>query len=115
MPSRTTRPGLARLTAAALFAFLFPLAALASADIKPINRVEPEFPREAALAGSEEGKVRARMTLDGAGEVTRVEIVEATPRRVFDRAVVRALSQWKYPSGSAGRIVDVNINFELRR
>jgi protein TonB len=114
MPSTTTRPALARLTAAALFAFSFPLAALAAADMKPLNKVEPEFPREARQAGTAEGKVRARMTLDGSGEVTRVEIVEAIPRRVFDRAVVRALSQWKYPSGSAGRTVDVDFEFRTR-
>jgi protein TonB len=51
------------------------------------------------------------MTIDGSGEVTRVEIVEANPRRVFDRAVVRALAQWKYPSGAPGRIIDVDLSF----
>ncbi len=46
-----------------------------------------------------------------AGNVTRVEIVEANPRRVFDRAVVRALSQWRYSDGAAGRTVDMEIAF----
>jgi protein TonB len=114
MPSRTKSRAFARFSAAALLAFSFPFAALAAADMKPLNKVEPDFPREALQAGTSEGKVRARMTLDGSGEVTRVEIVEATPRRVFDRAVVRALSQWKYPSGSAGRTVDVDFEFRTR-
>ncbi len=113
MPSSNTRQALARLTAAALFACAFPLGAAAATDLRPINKVEPEFPREAMASGTNEGKVRARMTLAGSGEVTRVEIVEANPRRVFDRAVVRALSQWKYPSGNEGRTVD--IDFEFRR
>ncbi|MBC7991602.1 MAG: TonB family protein [Luteimonas sp.] len=52
------------------------------------------------------------MTIDVAGEVTRVEIVDATPRRVFDRAVVRALPQWKYPSGAGGRTVDIDLVFK---
>ena len=113
MPSTLTRQALTRLTAAVLFASAFPLAAIAASDLKPINKVEPEFPREAMAAGTNEGKVRARMTLDGSGEVSRVEIVEANPRRVFDRAVVRALSQWKYPSGNDGRTIE--IDFEFRR
>src|SRR6266850_1733941 len=113
MPSRLTRQALTRLTAAVLLASAFSLAAVAASDLKPINKVEPEFPREALASGTNEGKVRARMTLDGSGEVTRVEIVEANPRRVFDRAVVRALSQWKYPSGNEGRTID--IDFEFRR
>ena len=81
---------------------------------KDVASIEPEVPREAQQAGTTEGKVRARMTVAGSGEVTRVEIVEATPRRVFDRAVVRALSQWKYPSGDAGRTVDVDFQFRSR-
>jgi protein TonB len=113
MPSRITRRALTRIAAAVLFASAFPLAAAAATDLKPVNRVEPEFPREAMAAGTNEGKVRARLTLDGSGEVARVEIVEAHPRRVFDRAVVRALSQWKYPSGNEGRTID--IDFEFRR
>jgi protein TonB len=53
------------------------------------------------------------MTLDGGGEVSRVEILDANPRRVFDRSVVRALSQWKFTPGSAGRSVEVEIGFSL--
>ena len=77
-----------------------------------VSRVDPDFPREAVQAGADSGLVRARMTLDAAGGVTRVEIVEANPRRVFDRAVVRALSQWRYSDGAAGRTVDMEVAFK---
>ena len=53
--------------------------------------MQPEFPREA---------------------VTRVEILEATPRRLFDRTLVRHLSQWKFDGGSEGRTVEVDIDFQ---
>jgi TonB family protein len=79
-----------------------------------VNRVDPDFPREASSAGIEEGIVKARMTLDASGSVARVEIVEARPRRVFDRAVIRALSQWRYNEGAAGRTVDMEIAFKSR-
>ena len=79
-----------------------------------VTRVDPDFPREAAAAGVEQGMVKARMTLDAAGSVTRVEVIEANPRRVFDRAVVRALSQWRYSEGAAGRTVDMEVAFRSK-
>jgi len=81
---------------------------------KLITRVDPEFPREAISAGAEKGTVKARMTLDGNGNVTRVEVVEANPRRVFDRAVVRALSQWHFSDGPSGRTVETEVEFRLK-
>ena len=101
------------LAGAVLAATLFSLAASAdSGDLTPLNRVDPEFPREAVVAGAETGMVRARMTIDASGEVTRVEIVDARPRRVFDRAVVKTLSQWKFSPGGNGREKEIEIAFK---
>jgi protein TonB len=77
-----------------------------------ITRVDPDFPAEALRAGVNRGTVRARMTLDGNGNVTAVEVLDSMPRRVFDRAVVRALSQWKYNDGVPGRTIDSEIEFK---
>jgi protein TonB len=101
---------LARLAALASFAGALALPALA-ADVQVVSKVDPEFPREAVQAGADKGMVKARMTVDGAGEVVRVEILEAYPRRVFDRAVVRTLSQWRFNPGAAGRTVEIDVNF----
>jgi periplasmic protein TonB len=87
----------------------------APATAKLVSRVDPEFPREAAQAGVAHGNVKARMTLDSGGNVTRVEIVEAAPRRLFDRAVVRALSQWHFTDGPSGRTVDTEVEFKLEK
>lgn len=110
-------PDFTRKCVPAAFAALAVLAAPAAALAGPgeatvISRVEPEFPREALQAGADFGKVKARMTVDGSGEVSRVEILEATPRRVFDRAVVKTLSQWKFTPGSAGRAVEIEVEFK---
>jgi protein TonB len=83
-----------------------------AATTRLVQRVEPEFPREAIQAGAEKGLVQARLTLDERGNVTRVEVLEANPRRVFDRSVIRALSQWRYTDGAAGRNVEVEIAFK---
>ena len=76
-----------------------------------VTKVDPDFPREAVVAGVDQGVVKARMTLDASGNVTRVEVLDANPRRVFDRAVVRALSQWRYSEGASGRTVDLEVAF----
>ena len=99
----------AALAAAALFVSLG-----AKAQLRPVSKVDPEFPREAQLASVDKGRVKARLTIDATGEVTRVDIVEANPRRVFDRAVTRSLSQWRYEAGPAGRTVEVDLDFNLK-
>jgi protein TonB len=96
----------------ALGAMFFSLSAFAApGDTQVVTKVEPEFPREAVVAGVDKGSVKARMTIDGTGEVTRVEVLESQPRRVFDRAVVKTLSQWRFNSGAAGRLVEIDVNF----
>ena len=96
----------ASLLAAA--ALCLPLAALAAE--KPVKGDPPEFPSEAVRAGYDKGLVKVRLTIDPTGEVSRVEVVDASPRRVFDRATVKALSQWRYAAGS-GRTVEMDLNY----
>ena len=100
----------ARFAAGAAFAGVLSLPVFA-ADATVVNKVEPEFPREAIQAGADKGIVKARMTVDGTGEVVRVEILEAQPRRVFDRAVIKTLSQWRFNAGASGRTVEIDVNF----
>ena len=94
--------------AAALLAAAF---CARAGDLTPVSRVDPEFPREAISAGADSGKVRAKMTIDATGEVSRVEIIEANPRRIFDRAVVKTLSQWKFSPGTDNRSMEIDVNF----
>ena len=82
--------------------------------IAPLQRVDPEFPRSALRAGAERGVVTARLTLDTEGKVTRVDIVQSEPRRVFDDAVTQALSQWRYPEGRSGRVIEVEVAFKQK-
>ena len=93
------------------FAALASLRALAAGDVAIVSKVEPEFPREAMVAGADTGRVKARLSIDSGGEVTRVEIVEANPRRLFDRAVVRSLSQWRFNAGADARTYEIDIDF----
>jgi periplasmic protein TonB len=54
------------------------------------------------------------MTVDSSGVVSRAELLDAVPRRVFDRTVIRTLSQWKFAPGSNGRSMEIEIAFRLK-
>lgn len=110
MPHVSIGARLARNAVAAACAGALSFTAVA-ADLQVVSKVDPEFPREAVQAGADKGTVKARMTVDGSGEVVRVEILEAQPRRVFDRAVIRTLSQWRFNPGAAGRTIEIDVNF----
>lgn len=70
-------------------------------DLIPLVRIEPQYPREAAR-GKIEGYVKVAFTVLEDGSVTDIEVVDAEPRRIFNRAAVRAISKWKFKP----RIVD---------
>ncbi|HEX4858257.1 MAG TPA: energy transducer TonB [Usitatibacteraceae bacterium] len=87
-------------------------APLPTTQVTVLAREAPEFPREATRAGVESGTVRARLTISASGEVTNVAIVQASPAKVFDRAVQGALSRWKFNAGAEGRSYDTEITFQ---
>ena len=70
-------------------------------DAQPLVRVEPRYPAAAVRDGIE-GWVRLRFTINEIGGVEDIEIIEAEPRRVFDREARQALRRWRY----AAKIVD---------
>ncbi|WP_269531034.1 energy transducer TonB [Chitinimonas sp. BJYL2] len=86
--------------------------AKAEPDRRPLYREQPAFPVEAARAGVESGLVKARMVVNESGAVTRVEILESRPRRVFDRAVTAALSKWKFREAGSSFTVETLIEFK---
>ena len=64
-------------------------------DATPVVRMEPKYPVDAARDGVE-GWVELRFSIDTAGQVQDVQVVNAEPRRIFDKAAVQALKRWKY-------------------
>jgi protein TonB len=83
----------------------------AHAEMKPIKRVEPVYPPEAARSGTT-GFVEVEFTVDAAGKVASVSVVDAKPSRTFEGAAVKAVKQWQFPSGADGR-GKVRLNFAL--
>ena len=81
-------------------------------DFKPSNRVEPTFPRQALQQGLS-GRVKAWMHVAPNGTVTEVEIKESS-NSLFNREVIRALSQWRFAAEQVGFIVEQEIIFNLK-
>jgi len=81
--------------------------------ISALTRVDPEYPKEAVKKGIESGKVIAHVFVDEKGNVTEVKIISAEPPRVFDRAVITALSQWKFQGEGEKFIGEIEVNFRL--
>ncbi|MBH9553660.1 energy transducer TonB [Inhella gelatinilytica] len=86
-------------------------ATLAFAAPKVVKKVAPEFPAEAARQHVNNGTVRAKLTITGDGKVSEVEIVEAQPRRVFDRAAVEALKEWRFEAAGEKQTHEVRLVF----
>jgi periplasmic protein TonB len=71
------------------------------ADVIPIVRIEPQYPREALMRGIE-GWVQLRITINPDGSVSDAVVIAAEPPRIFNREATRAILRWKFRP----RIVD---------
>jgi protein TonB len=82
-------------------------------NFSPVSRVQPVFPRDAIKKGIEKGNVIAHAYVAPTGQVTEVRIISANPARVFDREVIRALSQWRFAPEPVGFIAEFELEFKL--
>ncbi|MCJ8320276.1 MAG: energy transducer TonB [Colwellia sp.] len=64
-------------------------------EATPIVRIEPKYPIQAARDGKE-GWVKLSFSINKIGGVEDVKVIEAKPKRVFDKEAKRALRKWKY-------------------
>ncbi|GAA68091.1 energy transducer TonB [Pseudoalteromonas sp. BSi20429] len=64
-------------------------------DATPIVRINPKYPTTAARAGVE-GWVQLSFSISPTGEVIDPVVINAEPKRTFDREAIRAIKRWKY-------------------
>lgn len=82
-------------------------------NVVPVARVSPVFPRQAIKDGIQGGRVVAHVYVNTDGTVREVRVVSASPPRVFDREVQRALMQWRFAPEPVGFIGEVEVEFKL--
>ena len=84
-----------------------------SRNFQLIKKVDPVYPQR-ALRQRMEGWVELSFTVTVNGDVTGVEIVNAQPKREFDREAIRALQQWKFrPRIENGKAVQASARQRL--
>jgi protein TonB len=77
-----------------------------NSDEVPLVRVEPQFPQEAAIKGITKGWVRLILDLQSDGSVSQANVIEASPRNVFEQSAIKSVLKWRYrPKIVDGRAV----------
>ena len=61
----------------------------------PLVRVDPIYPRRAAMQGIE-GYVLFQFNITPKGTVSDIKILDARPPRIFNRSAIQAIRKWKY-------------------
>jgi protein TonB len=69
--------------------------ASADGDAVPMVRVPPQYP-ERALQRGIEGRVLIEFTISKSGSVKDAKVIAAEPNNIFNKAALKAVSQWKY-------------------
>lgn len=88
-------------------------AGMSEGEALPIVKVRPVYPRNAISRGIE-GHVLVQFTIDTVGRVTDVEVLEASPRGVFERAAVQAVERFRYkPRVVNGQPTPVRVQHRL--
>ena len=88
------------------------------ASARPIFRVNPNYPIEASRNGIE-GWVVLGFDIDKIGQVVNVKVINAEPKRIFNKAAKQALRKWKYQAKTVDgqqvmqRSLTVQLDFKM--
>lgn len=81
-----------------------PTGSLDDSDIKPLRMDSPVYPPMAKRRNIQ-GYVKVLFTVTSDGRIDDIQVLESSPPRVFDDAVRKAMSRWRFePRVSGGQI-----------
>lgn len=72
-----------------------PAAVADYAQVTPLVRIPPRYPRNASRRGIE-GVVKVAFTISKEGRVVNPHVLTANPAGVFDKAAIKAIKKWKF-------------------
>ncbi|MHC9509809.1 energy transducer TonB [Kangiella sp. M94] len=92
---------------------------LDSRSALPLYQAQPNYPVGPASQGIE-GWVLLQYDVDSSGSLSNIKVVDAQPRRTFDREAIAALKKWKFrpamdngnPVSVKGQTVKIEFNLE---
>jgi protein TonB len=70
-------------------------AAMFDGDLLPLQRIPPQYPRDAARAGIT-GWVQLEVLVNADGSVRSAKVLDAKPRGIFEASAVQAVMRWKF-------------------
>lgn len=70
-------------------------AAMFDGDLLPLQRIPPQYPRDAARANIT-GWVTLEVTVNADGTVRGAKVTDAKPKGIFEAAAVQAVMRWKF-------------------
>lgn len=81
---------------------------------RPIFRVNPSYPVDASRNGIE-GWVVLGFDINEIGAVVNIRIIDAEPKRIFNKAAKQALRKWKYKAKTVNgqQVVQQNLSVQL--
>ena len=86
-----------------------------SSGLVPISQLQPPYPRAEAAKGIE-GWVSLRFEVRQDGTVGNVQVLNGSPRGVFDQAAVNAVQRWRYRPTEQGPVVQtITLDFKLEQ
>lgn len=78
----------------------------------PISQIQPQYPRELAARGVE-GWVSLRFEVHQDGSVGNVNVINGSPRGVFDQAARQAVQRWRYRPVEGPVTQTITLDFKL--
>jgi protein TonB len=70
-------------------------AAMFDGDLLPLQRIPPQYPRDAARSGIT-GWVQLEVLVNADGSVRSAKVLDSKPRGIFEASAVQAVMRWKF-------------------
>lgn len=71
------------------------IASSENSDVVPLVRIEPSYPRKAAIRGIE-GFVILQFDISLLGTTDNISVIQASPPQIFNSKAIQALKRWRY-------------------